>query len=80
MGWLPFALKKGKEIIAQQNIDIILSTYNPSLPHLIASKLSKQSGIPWVADLEIFGLIIRILKNATISAFRRTLGKEGHQK
>jgi Glycosyltransferase Family 4 len=50
MGWLPFALKKGKEIIAQQNIDIILSTYNPSLPHLIASKLSKQSGIPWVAD------------------------------
>lgn len=50
MGWYFRAVKRGREIIAKEKIDIILSTYNPSLPHLIASQLNRQTGIPWVAD------------------------------
>ena len=29
---------------------MIFSTYGPSTPHLIASRLHKQTGIPWVAE------------------------------
>lgn len=50
IGWYPYALKKGLEILSTEKIDVILSTYNPSLPHLIASKLHNQTEIPWVAD------------------------------
>jgi hypothetical protein len=50
IGWYFSAVKKGREIIEKEKIDIIFSTYNPSLPHLIASKLHQQTGIPWVAD------------------------------
>jgi glycosyltransferase involved in cell wall biosynthesis len=50
VGWYSHAVKKGREIIDNEKIDIIFSTYNPSLPHLIASKLNQLSGVPWVAD------------------------------
>jgi glycosyltransferase involved in cell wall biosynthesis len=50
MGWYPYALKKGEEIMAHEKIDVILSTYNPTVPHLIASKFKRQTSIPWVAD------------------------------
>jgi len=50
IGWYPYALKKGEEILADEKFDVILSTFNPSLPHLIASQLKRQTGIPWVAD------------------------------
>jgi hypothetical protein len=50
IGWYLHAVKKGREIIAKEKIEVILSTFNPSLPHLIASKLNRQTGIPWVAD------------------------------
>ena len=51
IGWYPYAVKKGLEILSTEKIDAILSTYNPSLPHLIASKLHNQTGIPLtVAD------------------------------
>ena len=50
VGWYPYAVKKGTEILAKDNIDMILSTYNPSLPHLIASRLHQKTGIPWIAE------------------------------
>jgi glycosyltransferase involved in cell wall biosynthesis len=50
MGWYPYAVKKGKEILARGDIDIILSTYTPVPPHLVASHLHRKSGIPWIAE------------------------------
>ncbi len=50
MGWYHPGIKAGLDIIAKNDIKIILSSYGPTVPHLIASKLNKISGVPWVAD------------------------------
>lgn len=48
--WYPFALKKAKEIIVSNHIDAIYSSALPFTSHLIAMKLRKEFGIPWIAD------------------------------
>ena len=50
VGWIPFAIKKGKSIIKNENIDLIFSSAPPPSVHLIAKKLSDMSKIKWVAD------------------------------
>ena len=50
VGWYRHALKKGFEIISKEKIDVIFSSYSPSMSHFVASKLHKQTGIPWVAE------------------------------
>lgn len=48
--WQNKALKAGLFHLAQHPTDIIFSSCGPPSSHIIASKLSKISGIPWVAD------------------------------
>lgn len=50
IGWIPFAVQKGKKIIKEEKPDIIFSSSPPPTVHLIAKKLAKWSGIKWVAD------------------------------
>jgi glycosyltransferase involved in cell wall biosynthesis len=50
IGWKPFAVKKGMEIIRREKIDLIFSTAPPMSTHLIAKTLAQKSGLPWVAD------------------------------
>ncbi len=50
VGWLPFALLKGKKIIRSEGTDIIYSSGPPHTCHLIAYCLKKLTSMPWVAD------------------------------
>ncbi len=50
IGWYPFAVKRGLEIIKHYDIDVILSSYGPSTSHFIASRLHRKTGVHWVAD------------------------------
>jgi len=50
-GWRKPAIKLGKEIIEQENPDIIFSSSPPPTVHTIARHLSKIAKIPWIADL-----------------------------
>ncbi|MCK4448327.1 MAG: glycosyltransferase family 4 protein [Candidatus Marinimicrobia bacterium] len=50
IGWIPFAVRKGKKIIKTEKPDVIFSSSPPPTVHLIARKLAKWSGIKWVAD------------------------------
>jgi hypothetical protein len=50
MDWYRSGLKKGLEIAQRGDINIIFSSYSPSVSHIIASSLQKRTGIPWVAD------------------------------
>ncbi|MBC8526540.1 MAG: glycosyltransferase [Candidatus Cloacimonetes bacterium] len=50
IGWIPYAVRKGKNIIKSQKPDIIFSSSPPPTVHLIAKKLAKWSKIKWVAD------------------------------
>lgn len=48
--WLPIALKKGKEIIEKNNIEVIISTASPYTSHLIGYFLSKKYKVPLILD------------------------------
>lgn len=50
IGWIPFAVKKGRKIIKKHQPDVIFSSSPPPTVHLIAKKLAKWSGTKWVAD------------------------------
>ena len=50
IGWVPFAVKKGLEIINKEGIDAIFSTSPYSTTHLIAAALKKKTGVRWIAD------------------------------
>jgi glycosyltransferase involved in cell wall biosynthesis len=51
IGWYPFAVKKGRELIEKINPSIILAMGGPYTGLMVAAKLSKEFGIPWVADI-----------------------------
>ena len=50
IGWKKYAVKKGLEIIKTENIDLIFTTSPPQTVALIGRKLSKLSGVKWIAD------------------------------
>lgn len=50
VGWVPFAVRKGKEIITREKPDLIFSSSPPHSLQLAAARLAKYAGIPWVAD------------------------------
>jgi glycosyltransferase involved in cell wall biosynthesis len=49
-GWNKFAVKKGLEIINQENIAAIITTSPPHSTQLIGLLLKKWTGLPWIAD------------------------------
>ncbi len=51
IGWLPFALRAGKRLLRQRDFKIIYSSGLPNTAHLIAQRLARKTGKPWVADL-----------------------------
>ena len=50
VGWKPFAYRLGKKILADEEIQVIFSSAPPYTTHLIARRLKRASGLPWVAD------------------------------
>ncbi len=50
IGWLPFAVKRGKKIIKEHKIDLIYSSGPPHTCHLIAKALKNSTGVKWIAD------------------------------
>jgi len=51
IGWMPFAVAAGKRLCKQDGIDLIFSSGPPNTTHMIARRLKKATGLPWVADL-----------------------------
>lgn len=50
IGWLPYGIKKGKEIIRRENINLIFSSGPPHTVHLMAKSLAKKFKLPMVTD------------------------------
>lgn len=48
--WRKKALVCGREVIARERPEAILSSSGPSSSHLVADQLSREFGIPWIAD------------------------------
>jgi glycosyltransferase involved in cell wall biosynthesis len=51
LGWVPFAIAMGADIIRQQRIDAIYVTGKPFSSYWIGHQLSRRFGIPWVMDV-----------------------------
>lgn len=49
-GWIKPGIQAGREIIEEEDIDLIFSTAPPFSNHMLAEKLSSESGIPAVLD------------------------------
>lgn len=50
IGWIPYAVKKGKEIVEKEGIELIFSSSPPQTVNLVAKKLAKKTKLKWVAD------------------------------
>ncbi|MCX8010629.1 MAG: glycosyltransferase, partial [Ignavibacteria bacterium] len=50
VGWLPYAVRKGIEIIRTEKIDAIISSGPPHTCHLIARNIKRRTGVKWIAD------------------------------
>jgi len=48
--WVPYAVEKGRRLIAARGIQALYSTSGPLTNHWIAMRLARESGLPWVAD------------------------------
>lgn len=51
IGWIPLAVKKGKEIIEQEGIDLIYVSCPPYSSSIIAAQLKEITRVPFVLDL-----------------------------
>ena len=50
VGWVGKAVKLGRQIVRGGSIDVIYSSGPEWSNHLVASRIAKGAGIPWVAD------------------------------
>lgn len=50
-GWYPHAMTEGRALIASWQPDILYASAPPHTGLLVASALSRHSGVPWIAEL-----------------------------
>lgn len=50
IGWIPSGVKLGKRIVEEEKIDLIYASSPPHTVQLIAKRLARKTGVPWVAD------------------------------
>ncbi len=50
VGWVPFAVRRGRQLLASGEIDAMLTTGPPHSTHLAGAALQWWTGTPWVAD------------------------------
>jgi len=50
IGWVPFALKAARKIVAKEQITTIITTGPPHSSHLIGLQLQKEFKVNWFAD------------------------------
>lgn len=50
-GWYGYGSSEAEKIATEERVDAVFSTSPPETAHLIARKVRKDCGIPWVADL-----------------------------
>jgi glycosyltransferase involved in cell wall biosynthesis len=50
LGWYPYAVRAGSNLLAQADFDAIYSTSGPPTCHLVARRLQRVFNLPWIAD------------------------------
>ncbi|MBP7149333.1 MAG: glycosyltransferase [Acidobacteria bacterium] len=71
-GWIAPALASARAWLAHEHVDAIVSTSPPPTAHVIASRLAREFGLPWVAD---FRDLWADYHNADTPAWRRAVDR-----
>jgi len=50
LGWVPWAVREGERLLRDGGFSAILSSAGPPSSHIVASRLQRRSGLPWLAD------------------------------
>jgi len=50
IGWYPFAVRAARQAIRDSRCDVIFSSSFPITAHLVARRLHRETGVPWVAE------------------------------
>jgi len=50
IGWYPFALLTARRLLREAHFDAIFSSSFPITAHLVARRLHRNTGVPWVAE------------------------------
>jgi hypothetical protein len=48
--WVPAAVAAGRRLLADERFDAILSSHPRASTHVVASHLTRATGVPWLAD------------------------------
>ena len=67
--WRRKTLIRGREILLNEKVELILSTGGPFSSHIVASKLSKETGIPWIADYRDLWTLNSCYNNSKLRRF-----------
>lgn len=68
-GWAGPAVRLGRKLLERESFDVIVSTSPPVSCHLIGRQLSRESGIPWVADFRDYWTIEPVEKSYDNESF-----------
>ena len=50
VGWVPFALRRARQLHADRPFDAVVTTAPPMSLHLVGLAFARATGVPWVAD------------------------------
>ena len=50
VGWVPFALRRARQLHADHPFDAVVTTAPPMSLHLVGLAFARATGVPWVAD------------------------------
>jgi glycosyltransferase involved in cell wall biosynthesis len=50
IGWLPFGIRAGRQLLETWRPDVILASSGPYTALIIANILSREFGVPWIAE------------------------------
>ena len=50
IGWYPFAVHAGRHLLREAHFDTIFSSSFPVTAHLVARRLARDAGLPWIAE------------------------------
>jgi hypothetical protein len=50
IGWAPFALRSGRRALRERPVDAVVSSSFPITAHVIARRLAREAGVPWIAE------------------------------
>ena len=50
IGWARPSVRAGMRVVREHDIDLIISSSPPETTHVIASRIARRTGIPWIAD------------------------------